>query len=53
MLSPDIFAKGGDRTQDEIPELKICREYHIKIIDGLGDKIRSSSQMVDRINPTS
>lgn len=40
-----IFAKGGDRTADEIPEAAICRELGIDIVDGLGDKIRSSSEL--------
>ena len=44
-LKPDIFAKGGDRTSDEIPEAKVCRDFNIKIIDGLGAKIRSSSEL--------
>ena len=44
-LKPNIFAKGGDRTSDEIPESKVCREFNIKIIDGLGAKIRSSSDL--------
>ena len=44
-LKPDIFAKGGDRTSKEIPESKICRELDIKIVDGLGEKIRSSSKL--------
>jgi len=44
-LKPDIFAKGGDRTSDEIPEAKVCRDFNIKIIDGLGEKIRSSSEL--------
>ena len=39
-LKPDIFAKGGDRMSDEIPELEICKKLGIKIIDGLGEKIR-------------
>ena len=42
-LNPDIFAKGGDRTSDEIPEASICKELNITIVDGLGKKIRSSS----------
>ena len=42
-LKPDIFAKGGDRHIQEIPEVKICNELNIKIVDGLGEKIRSSS----------
>ena len=44
-IKPDIFAKGGDRTSGEIPESKICRELGIEIIDGLGEKIRSSSDL--------
>jgi len=40
-----IFAKGGDRFSDEIPEAKVCEEYGIKIIDNLGKKIQSSSNL--------
>ena len=38
-----IFANGGDRNQEEIPEAETCRKYNIKMVDGLGEKIRSSS----------
>lgn len=41
-----VFAKGGDRTKDEIPEASICNKLGIKIVDGLGEKIRSSSELV-------
>ena len=44
-IKPDIFANGGDRKNYEIPESIICKKYDIKIIDGLGDKIRSSSDL--------
>ena len=44
-LKPSVFANGGDRKNYEIPESKICNQYDIKIIDGLGDKIRSSSNL--------
>jgi len=44
-INPDIFANGGDRKNYEIPESVICKKYDIKIIDGLGDKIRSSSDL--------
>ena len=44
-IKPDVFAKGGDRTSGEIPESKVCLELGIEIIDGLGQKIRSSSDM--------
>ena len=40
-----MFAKGGDRFSSEIPEAKICREYGIKIVDRLGKKIQSSSNL--------
>ena len=45
-INPDIFAKGGDRFSDEIPESKICEKLNIDIIDGLGEKIRSSSLII-------
>ncbi len=44
-VNPDIFANGGDRFTDEVPETKICRELGIKIVDGLGEKIQSSSNL--------
>ena len=44
-LKPDIFANGGDRKNYEIPESTICKKYNIQIIDGLGEKIRSSSDL--------
>ena len=44
-IKPTIFANGGDRKNYEIPELVICNKYNIEIIDGLGEKIRSSSDL--------
>tara|TARA_Y100001954_G_scaffold53351_1_gene56861 strand:+ start:1199 stop:1606 length:408 start_codon:yes stop_codon:yes gene_type:complete len=44
-LKPSIFANGGDRKNYEIPESKVCDMHGIEIIDGLGDKIRSSSDL--------
>lgn len=44
------FAKGGDRTIYNIPERSICDQYGIQIIDGLGNKIRSSSDLVRRVS---
>src|SRR3990167_1628886 len=40
------FVKGGDRLISNIPETKTCRELGIKIIDRLGKKIQSSSDLV-------
>jgi cytidyltransferase-like protein len=42
-LKPDIFANGGDRANREIPEAKVCDQLGITLVDGLGTKIRSSS----------
>jgi len=47
-LKPNIFAKGGDRTVDEIPETPICNKLGIQIIDGLGKKIRASSEILKK-----
>lgn len=44
----ETFAKGGDRSATEIPEAVVCAELNIKIIDGLGDKIQSSSDLVKK-----
>jgi cytidyltransferase-like protein len=41
-----IFTKGGDRFANEIPEKMICDSLGIKIVDGLGDKIYNSSDMI-------
>ena len=49
MVNPDIFANGGDRHNQEIPEAEVCRKCGIEIVDGMGVKIRSSSDMVDKI----
>ena len=45
LIKPDIFANGGDRHTIEVPESAICREHGIEMIDGLGAKIRSSSDL--------
>lgn len=51
LIKPAVFAKGGDRTIDNLPqeELDVCKEYDIKIVCGLGAKIQSSSELVRRI----
>jgi cytidyltransferase-like protein len=49
MLYPDIFAKGGDRFSGEIPEKAVCDELKIKIVDGLGKKIQSSSEILKKL----
>ncbi len=45
-LRPDVFAKGGDRTLENIPEKVVCEELNIKMIfDVGGGKIQSSSEL--------
>ncbi|WP_445749680.1 adenylyltransferase/cytidyltransferase family protein [Polaribacter sp.] len=40
------FANGGDQNNNSIPEAPICNELGIELIDGLGDKIQSSSWLL-------
>ena len=44
-IKPDVFANGGDRATSEVPETPVCKKFNIKMVDGLGDKIRSSSSL--------
>ena len=45
IIKPDIFANGGDRSLDEVPETAVMKKHNIKMVDGLGSKIRSSSDL--------
>tara|TARA_Y100000816_G_C25551487_1_gene298511 strand:- start:66 stop:500 length:435 start_codon:yes stop_codon:yes gene_type:complete len=45
-----IFANGGDQTIESIPETDICKRLKIKMIDGLGNKIQSSSWILKSKN---
>lgn len=49
ILRPDIFANGGDRTNNEIPEAEICEKHNIQMIDGLGKKIQSTSWLLNKL----
>ena len=42
------FANGGDQNNDTIPEAEICKMFNIELIDGLGDKIQSSSWLLEK-----
>jgi cytidyltransferase-like protein len=42
------FANGGDQTNQSIPEVPICKELGIELIDGMGDKIQSSSWLLKK-----
>ena len=48
-----MFTKGGDRFAKEIPEGAICNKYGVDIVDGLGEKIYSSSTFVNRMSANS
>ncbi len=41
-----IFAEGGDKFKNTIPETETCKKLNIEIIDGLGGKIQSSSELL-------
>ncbi len=46
-LRPHIFANGGDRHNiNDVPEYDICQKLGIRMVDGLGKKIRASSEMI-------
>jgi len=43
-----VFANGGDRTKDNIPEIPVCKEQNVILEFGVGgtDKANSSSQIL-------
>lgn len=40
------FANGGDQNNNSIPEVPICMDLGIELLDGLGEKIQSSSWLL-------
>ena len=42
------FANGGDQNNEICPERDVCIEFKIGLIDGLGDKIQSSSWLLKK-----
>ena len=42
------FANGGDQNNENIPEANVCKVKGIGLIDGLGDKIQSSSWLLKK-----
>ena len=42
------FANGGDQNNDTIPEILVCKELGVALIDGLGEKIQSSSWLLEK-----
>lgn len=49
-LRPHIFANGGDRKEDNIPEYELCEKLGIQMIFnvGQGGKVQSSSELVKK-----
>ncbi|MFM2230256.1 MAG: hypothetical protein RL607_1514 [Bacteroidota bacterium] len=43
------FANGGDQNNNTIPETQVCLELGIELIEGLGDKIQSSSWLLNKL----
>ena len=42
------FANGGDQHNESIPETVICKKLGISLVEGLGDKIQSSSWLLNK-----
>ncbi len=51
-IRPQIFANGGDRNRDNIPEVAVCRSIGCRMIFdvGKGGKIQSSSWLINKIS---
>ena len=45
-----FFANGGDQNNKNIPESQLCNKLGIKLLDGLGEKIQSSSWLLNKDN---
>ena len=43
------FANGGDQKNNTIPEKQVCEKMNVTLIDGLGDKIQSSSWLLKKL----
>ncbi len=50
-IKPDIFANGGDRTKNNIPEAALCKEINCNMVFnvGKGGKIQSSSWLIKNL----
>jgi cytidyltransferase-like protein len=43
-----IFSNGGDQTNKSIPEKEICKKLNIKLLDKMGNKVQSSSWLLNK-----
>ena len=46
---PNFFCNGGDQNNNSIPEAEICNKLGITLLDGFGDKIQSSSWLINKV----
>jgi D-beta-D-heptose 7-phosphate kinase/D-beta-D-heptose 1-phosphate adenosyltransferase len=47
LIKPDIFANGGDRKDDNTPEVALCEHLDIEMLWNVGgEKVQSSSELV-------
>jgi len=44
-----LFTNGGDQTSETVGEKDICQRLGIEMVFGLGDKIQSSSWLLNKI----
>ena len=44
-----LFTNGGDQTEETIGEGVICKKLGIEMVFGLGDKIQSSSWLLNKL----
>ena len=51
MLKPDILAKGGDRTPDNMPqnEIDACKEVGCELVYGVGEQLNTSRGLLKRL----
>ena len=47
--TPTYFCNGGDQNNNSIPEVEICNKLGIILLDGLGNKIQSSSWLINKV----
>ena len=44
-----LFANGGDQNNDTVLEREVCENNNVALVDGLGDKIQSSSSLLKKL----
>lgn len=49
-IRPDIFANGGDRKEDNVPEVEVCKQIGCRMVFnvGRGGKVQSSSWLIEK-----